>query len=107
MSIQLKFLKHGKGEASTKRETCSGVHPRHAHVSFIDGIATLVDVFPEPRPRTIRAFKHYIPQWVSIDSALAHDWAVLGQDMWSAIKAHENEANEEAALATTERLSTR
>jgi hypothetical protein len=94
-------------EASKQREGCQRTHPRHAYVAFIDGIATLAGAFPEPRARTIRAFKHQLPQWASVESALAHDWAAVGQDLWSAIKAHKHEAEEETAVTTTEHASTR
>jgi hypothetical protein len=102
----LKFTKHREDEPSTKRGSCQETHPRHAYVAFIDGIATLADAFPEPRERTIRAIKHQLPQWASVESAVAHDWAAVGQDLWSAIKAHKHEATEETAVTTTEHAST-
>ena len=107
MSKHWKIVKHGKDEAPIKRKGCFGVDLRPGYVAIIDGVATLFDICPEPRARTIRAFKHHPTQWESVESALAHDWVVVGQDMSSAIKVHEHKANEEAALTTTERPSTR
>ena len=102
-----KIIKLGKDEATIRRKGGLNIERRPAYVALIDGVATLFDIFPEPRARTIRAFKHHPEQWESVESALAHDWVVVGQDMSSAIKVHQHEANEEAALTTTERASTR
>jgi hypothetical protein len=61
MSMDVKVMKHGKDEASTQGDGCRLARPRHAYFAFLDGMATLGDVLPEPRSRTIRAFKHHVP----------------------------------------------
>lgn len=71
--------------------------------AFLDGMGSLLEVFPGPQHRTIRAFLcHHSPRASSVAEAIRGDWAVVGQDMWTAIKAHEHEestqeSHEEAA----------
>lgn len=107
MSNFWKVIKYGKQETSTEHGGCGSVEARPAYVAFIDGVATLFDVFPEPRARTIRAFHHRPDEWSSVESALAHDWGVVGQDMWSAIKAHEHDEASQKDSATPEHACTR
>ncbi len=108
MSTDWKVMRNAKDKASIKREGCFGVDPRPVYVAIIDGVATLLDIFPEPRARTIRAFKCRPTEWTSVESALAHDGFMLGQDMWAAIRSHEHEeATEEADLSTTGHTCTR
>jgi hypothetical protein len=83
------------------------VSPRAAALAFFDGVATLVDIFPDPRPRTIRAFACHHTKWAaSVNDAIYGDWAMVGQDMWAAIRAHDDEANEKTA-AGSESLNAR
>ena len=63
--------------------------------AFIDGVGTLLDIFPDPRRRTIRAFVHRLNSPVSVMEAIEMDWGAVGRDMWEAIRAHEHEATEE------------
>jgi hypothetical protein len=63
--------------------------------AFIDGVGTLLDIFPDPRRRTIRAFVHRLNSPVSVMEAIEMDWGAVGRDMWEAIRAHAHEATEE------------
>jgi hypothetical protein len=70
--------------------------------ALLDGVGSLLDVFPDPRPRTIRAFvrNHRDVRARSVKQALLNDWAAIGQDMWAAIEAHEREESTEKATPT-------
>jgi hypothetical protein len=66
--------------------------------AFCDGLGTVLDIFPEPRPRTIRAFvKCHSSRPHSVSEAILGDWAAIARDMWAAIEKHAPEKSEEAA----------
>lgn len=82
--------------------------------ALMDGVGTLLDIFPDPRHRTIRAFVRGWKSPRSVMEAIEMDWAAVGHDMWEAmrlheceaIRAHEHEATEENP-ATTSNVATR
>ena len=75
--------------------------------AFLEGMGSVMDVFPDPRPRAIRAFvSHHGVKAVSVQEAIWGDWAAIAQDMWAAIDEHAAEKSEEAA-AGTRALTTR
>ena len=66
--------------------------------AFLDGVGTLVELIPDPRPRTIRAFtRHRTSRASSLENALLQDWLMVGRDMWAAIQTHEHEDTKEAS----------
>ena len=85
-------------------DTCAGlsgsIRVSSKTDAFLDGVGTLLELFPAPRSRTIRAFVwHHAPHANSVREAIWGDWAAVGQDMWTAIEAHKphEEPTEEAA----------
>lgn len=76
--------------------------------AFLDGVGTLLGLFPDPRPRTIRAFHCYrVPRASSVREAIWGDWAAIGQDMWTAIEAHAPEESTEEAATRLKTLPAR
>jgi hypothetical protein len=77
--------------------------------AFLDGVGTLLEICPDPRPRRIRAFfcHHHASRAGSVNDSIWGDWAAIGQDMWAAIEAHEHEESAEEAAGRAESLSAR
>jgi hypothetical protein len=76
--------------------------------AVLDGVGTLLEIFPDPRPRTIRAFYCYrYPRAKSVKEAILADWAAIGQDMWKAIEAHAPEKSTEEAATRLKTLTAR
>ena len=67
--------------------------------AFLDGVGSLLDLYPDPRERVIRAFifHHTTPKARSVNEALWGDWVAVGQDMLMAIEAHAPEESTEEA----------
>jgi hypothetical protein len=76
--------------------------------AFLDGVGTLLEIFPDPRRRTIRAFicHHHASHASSVGEAIWDDWASIGQDMWTAFEVHEHEESPEEVATRAESFST-
>src|SRR5271170_89050 len=81
------------------------VHLCSKTAAFIDGIGSLLDILPEPRSRSIRAFEGGFAWPSSVDAAIAADWGAVGMDMWTAID--EYEATHKEITAGQEQLVSR
>lgn len=76
--------------------------------AFLDGVGSLLDIFPDPRARVIRAYvHHYAPHARSVNEAMWADWAAIGQDMGKAIEAHAPEKSTKETAAGPKSLTTR
>jgi hypothetical protein len=91
----------------TTRIQLSGPKPCEIHLAskasaFWDGFGTLLDLFPTPRTRCIRAY--YLEganrRSASVKAAIARDWVAVGQDMRTAIAKYE-ESPEETAIRSS------
>jgi len=76
--------------------------------AFLEGVGTLLEIYPNPRPRTIRAFVcHHMPDAGSVKEAIWGDWAAIGQDMWAAFEAREHEESPKEAATGAKSFSAR
>lgn len=76
--------------------------------AFLDGVGSLLEILPDPRPRVIRAFAyHHAPYARSAREAMWSDWAAIGQDMWKSIEAHAPEKSTEETAAGPKNLTAR
>ena len=76
---------------------CANVYFSGKRDAFWDGMGSVLDIFPDPRARAVRAYAtHYEPRAHSVNDAIWGDWAAIAQDMWTAIDEHAPERSEEA-----------
>jgi hypothetical protein len=78
---------------------------RSKRSALLEGLGSVINILPEPRSRSIRACQ--IPAYpVSINEAIAADWAAVGGDMWTSIHASEEPSEETTAAEQEHQLST-
>jgi len=81
---------------------CSNVYFSAKRDAFFDGMGSVLDIFPDPRSRTIRAFvTHRGPRAQSVKDAIWGDWVAVAQDMWAAIDENAPEKSKETAAGKT------
>jgi hypothetical protein len=74
------------------------VQPRSQFSALLDGVGSLLDIFPTARSRRIRVFKSRMkfPVRVSVNEALSRDLTAVGCDFWAVLKSADEEIVEKA-----------
>ena len=78
------------------------VHRRSQFSALLDGVGSVLDIFPTARQRRMRVFNGRVkfPVRVSVNEALSRDLAAVGCDFWVALKATDEEIMEEPGRET-------
>src|ERR1035441_37465 len=78
------------------------VHRRSQFSALLDGVGSVLDIFPTARQRRMRVFKGRVkfPVRVSVNEALARDLPAVGCDFWVALKATDEEIMKETGRET-------